>query len=120
MQLALYALPVAFLLLLALEQAFPLRKPKRPLLRRLVVNGCVAALALTAAAILVRPVASALLGRAPELGLLSMVALPQSARWIIGFLLLDVSFYYWHRANHVLRFLLHFFSDPFFLEFSKK
>ena len=108
MQLALYALPVAFLLLLALEQAFPLRKPKRPLLRRLVVNGCVAALALTAAAILVRPVASALLGRAPELGLLSMVAMPQSARWIIGFLLLDISFYYWHRANHVSRFLWRF------------
>src|SRR5438477_8756718 len=108
MQLALYALPVAFLLLLALEQAFPLRKPNRPLLRRLVVNGCVAALALTAAAILVRPVASALLGRAPELGLMSMVAMPQSARWIIGFLLLDISFYYWHRANHVSRFLWRF------------
>src|SRR5437773_10702912 len=99
MQLALYALPVAFLLLLALEQAFPSRKPKRPLLRRLVVNGSAAALALTAAAILVRPVASALLGRAPELGLLSLAAMPLSARCISRFLWPDTSFYYWHRAT---------------------
>jgi sterol desaturase/sphingolipid hydroxylase (fatty acid hydroxylase superfamily) len=53
-------------------------------------------------------VASALIEHASEIGLLSIVALPQSARWIIGFLLLDVSFYYWHRANHVSRFLWRF------------
>jgi len=108
MQLALYALPVVFLLLLALERAFPLRKPKRRLGRRLIVNVCVSALALTAAAVLVNPIASALLGHSSELGLLSIVVLPQSARWIIGFLLLDVSFYYWHRANHGARFLWRF------------
>ena len=105
---ALYALPVVFLLLLVLERAFPLRKPKRRLGRRLVVNVCVSALALTAAAVLVNPIASALLGHSSELGLLSIVVLPQSARWIIGFLLLDVSFYYWHRANHGARFLWRF------------
>ena len=50
MQFALYGLPVAFLVLLALEQAFPLRKAKGPLWPRLRVNFCVAILALTVAA----------------------------------------------------------------------
>lgn len=108
MQTAFYVLPVVFLLLLALEQAFPLRRPKRPLVRRLVVNLCVGALALATAAALVKPVASALIENASKIGLLSIVSLPQSARWIIGFLLLDLSFYYWHRANHVSRFLWRF------------
>ena len=108
MQFALYVLPVVFLLLLALEQVFPLRRPKRRLVRRLLVNVCVGALAVATAAALVKPVASVLIEHASEIGLLSIVALPQSARWIIGFLLLDVSFYYWHRANHVSRFLWRF------------
>src|SRR2546427_9626675 len=29
-------------------------------------------------------------------------------QWVIGFLLLDLSFYYWHRANHAWRFLWRF------------
>lgn len=108
MQLALYVLPVVFLLLLALEQAFPLRKAKRPLRQRLVVNACVGALALIAAASLVKPVGSAFLQYGSEFGLLSLVAWPESAQWMVGFLLLDLSFYYWHRANHASRFLWRF------------
>ena len=110
MQFALYALPVAFLLLLALEQAFPLRRAKRPLLPRLVVNFCVGVLALTVAAILVKPVASVLLEQASRqsFGLVPLLPLPDAARLVIGFLLLDVSFYYWHRANHAWRFLWRF------------
>lgn len=108
MQFALYALPVVFLFLLALEQGVPLRKAKRPLLRRLVVNACVGVLALVAAAAIVNPLASTLLSHTSEFGLLSLVAMPEGAQWIIGFLLLDVSFYYWHRANHALRFLWRF------------
>jgi sterol desaturase/sphingolipid hydroxylase (fatty acid hydroxylase superfamily) len=108
MQFALYALPVVFLLLLALEQAFPLRKASRPLRRRLVANACVGALALITAVFLVKPVTSALLPHGPAFGILSLVAWPQSAQWIIGFLLLDLSFYYWHRANHASRFLWRF------------
>ena len=110
MQFALYALPVAFLILLAVERAFPLRKAKRPFLPRLVVNFCVAILALTVAAILVKPLASALLEQASRqsFGVVPLLPLPEVARGIIGFLLLDVSFYYWHRANHAWRFLWRF------------
>lgn len=108
MQFSLYALPVVLLLLFALEQAFPLRHPKRPLLQRLAVNGCVAALALGTALVLVRPVSSKLVEHAEEFGLLSIVAMPQIAQGIFGFLLLDLSFYYWHRANHASRFLWRF------------
>ena len=110
MQFALYALPVAFLVLLALEQAFPLRKAKRPLLPRLVVNLCVGILALFVAAILVKPVASVVLEQVSRqsFGLVPLLPLPEAAQWVIGFLLLDVSFYYWHRANHAWRFLWRF------------
>lgn len=108
MQLALYALPVAFMLLFALERAVPLRTPKRPLLQRLLVNAGIAVLALGAAAILVRPVALALLERSTGFGLLSLFVLPRTVQWIVGLLLLDLSFYYWHRANHAWSFLWRF------------
>ena len=108
MQLALYAVPAAFVLLFALEQAFPLRRTKSPLLRRLFVNACVAALALGVAAILVRPLALALLEHSSGFGVLSVVTLPRWAQWMAGFLLLDLSFYYWHRGNHAWRFLWRF------------
>jgi sterol desaturase/sphingolipid hydroxylase (fatty acid hydroxylase superfamily) len=108
MPLAVYALPAALLILFALERVVPLREPKRPLGRRLAVNVCVGALALATAALVVRPVVSALLDRSPELGLLSLIEAPEAARAIVGFLLFDLSFYYWHRANHVSRFLWRF------------
>ncbi|MEP7084149.1 MAG: sterol desaturase family protein [Betaproteobacteria bacterium] len=109
MHFSLFALPVALLLLLlALEQAFPLRQPKRPLLRRFAVNACVGVLALATALVLVKPVASNLVEHAEGFGLLSIVAMPRIAQGIFGFLLLDLSFYYWHRANHASRFLWRF------------
>ena len=45
-----------FLLLLLLEALFPLRRRTRALVRRLLVNLCVSALAFTAAAWIVRPI----------------------------------------------------------------
>ena len=110
MQFALYALPVVFLVLLGVEQAFPLRKAKRPLTRRLLVNFWIGALALAAAAALVKPVASKLLEQASELsfGLLALIDLPPVAQFLCAFLLLDLSFYYWHRANHAVPLLWRF------------
>ncbi len=102
MQVALYMIPVFVLLLFALERAFPLRKPRRPLIPRLIVNGCIGALAVTVAILLVRPVSERLIPHAGEFGLLSILVVPEAAKWIVGFLLLDLSFYYWHRANHAL------------------
>ena len=104
-QFSLIALPVLTLLLFALERAVPLREPKRLLVRRLIVNGCVGALAVAAAFVFVRPVVVRLIERADDFGLLSILAVPDAVKWIIGFLLLDLSFYYWHRANHASRIL---------------
>ncbi|RJP75052.1 MAG: sterol desaturase family protein [Candidatus Abyssobacteria bacterium SURF_17] len=109
-----YALPLTvasiFLLLLILELLFPLRLRKRPFVRRFTVNICLSAIALATGALAVKPVA---LGLArwttmQSFGLLHMLRLPTVWHFVIGFLLLDVSFYYWHRANHEFRFLWRF------------
>jgi sterol desaturase/sphingolipid hydroxylase (fatty acid hydroxylase superfamily) len=41
-------------------------------------------------------------------GLLQLVPLPGPVKFCAGFLLMDLSFYYWHRANHKLPFLWRF------------
>ncbi len=107
---AFYVVPVLCLALFALERAFPLRVPKRPLRGRLVTNLCVGAIALLIVAIVVRPVAIAVLEEVTEhsFGLIPQLAMPPVAQWIAGFLLLDLSFYYWHRANHAWPFLWRF------------
>ena len=97
------ALFVGFgLLLFGLERAVPLREGTRALLGRLAVNLAFSALALGAATLLVRPAVEASLGRvaATSFGLLHLVALPAPLRIALGFLLMDLSFYYWHLLNH--------------------
>ena len=88
--------------LLALERLRPLRRPTRPLLPRLGVNAAVTALALLAAGLAVRPVAVHILGwtAAERAGFLQVLPLPGPAAFAAAFLLLDLSFYYWHRLNH--------------------
>ena len=80
-----------------------MRQQKQPLGRRLVVNSAVAALAIAVALMIVRPVASWLLGEVSQnrWGLTGMVQMPTPLQGVATFLLLDLSFYYWHRANHV-------------------
>jgi sterol desaturase/sphingolipid hydroxylase (fatty acid hydroxylase superfamily) len=94
---------VAFALgLFALERVRPLRAPTRALLPRLWVNGVVSALAMVTAGLAVRPVAVTLLGwtAAERFGLIAALSLPGLVGGGATFLLLDLSFYYWHRANH--------------------
>lgn len=90
------------LLLFLLERAVPLRKATRALLGRLVVNLAFSALALAAALLLVQPAVKASLGRLAEepFGLVHLVALPTPLRGVLAFLLMDLSFYYWHLLNH--------------------
>jgi sterol desaturase/sphingolipid hydroxylase (fatty acid hydroxylase superfamily) len=85
-----------------LERLLPLRHPKRALLGRLLVNLAFSALALVAASLLVRPVVEASLGRvgAQPLGLVHLAPLPLPLRSALAFLLMDLSFYYWHMLNH--------------------
>ena len=92
-----------FLLLLFMETKFPLRQAQRPKALRLIINLIVSGLALTAGAFIVAPVSMRLAAHTSEtsFGLLRLLALPFAAELIIGFLLMDLTFYYWHRANHV-------------------
>ena len=100
---------IAVLLFLA-ERRWPLRRPRAALLARLGVNVLVAALALAVAATVVRPLVLRLLGLAAEtpFGLLGWLALPPLVEAVLAFLVLDLSFYWWHRANHRVAFLWRF------------
>jgi sterol desaturase/sphingolipid hydroxylase (fatty acid hydroxylase superfamily) len=92
----------AYLALLLVERAFPLRRATRPFLPRLLVNAAVSALAFGTAFVLVGPAAAATLGFAEgrSFGLLQRAGLTGVAEGVAAFLLLDLSFYYWHVANH--------------------
>lgn len=99
-----------FLLLFCLEKLFPLRTRTVALWRRLAINLSVAALALFTAAAIVRPAGASALQWTSEnrLGLIPSLGMPAWLGMIVGFLSLDLSFYYWHRANHVIPFLWRF------------
>lgn len=90
-----------YALLLVLGLVLPLRPRKRSLKRRLVANLVISALSLGAALLAIRPVVGWLLSSAtPKWGLLAWLDLPPVAGLVVGFLLMDLSFYYWHRLNH--------------------
>ena len=99
---SLYLVPAAALALFLLERVFPLRKPKRRLASRLFVNVLVSALALAVALLVVTPVATRVLELASQngWGLTQIISANAAIQAILAFLLLDLSFYYWHRANH--------------------
>ena len=105
------ALPAAlFLILFGLERLVPLRRSSRPLRPRLSTNALLAVLAIATAALFVALAATGALEwvRNQRFGLLAWLNLPVALEFIAGFLLMDLSFYYWHRANHTIGFLWRF------------
>ena len=106
----LLVLPLVFLLLLCWEQVNPLRKNTRPLVQRLFVNLILTGTVFVVGGLVVRNaglgVSEWILKR--DLGLIFVLPLPQWTRVIIGFLLLDLTFYYWHLANHRIPLLWRF------------
>ena len=80
------------------------------LARRLVVNLSISALAIGTAAVLVQPAGATALQYVSErrFGLIHWMELPATAQSVFGFLLLDLTFYYWHLANHKFAFLWRF------------
>ena len=97
-------------ILFLLERCFPLRRPVRALLGRLIVNILLSAVTFGVAFALVRPAALRALNWSVEkpFGLLHVAAVPEWVRWAAAFLLLDLAFYYWHVLNHRIRFLWRF------------
>ena len=105
-----YVVPSAFLVLFLLERLCPLRRAKGRLGSRLLVNAVVSALAIAAGLTLVGPAAMAVLALVTERewSLASLVSESRVVQAVLGFALLDLSFYYWHRANHSWPFLWRF------------
>lgn len=100
----------AFLALFAAEHLRPLRRWRRPLAPRVAVNAGMTALALGCGALLVTPVALSIAALTQErrFGLLAWLDLPPAAEAGAAFLLLDLTFYHWHRLNHVVPWLWRF------------
>jgi sterol desaturase/sphingolipid hydroxylase (fatty acid hydroxylase superfamily) len=99
-----------FVALLFLERALPLRKRKAEVFARLLLNVVVSALAFLIAGLLVRPSALATLNWSSQksFGLLHLITLPAAASFVVAFLMMDLSFYWWHVVNHRIPFLWRF------------
>ena len=97
-----FVVGVVFLTMFVLERRFPLRKARRSLWPRVLVNVAITGLAVATAAITVRPAVEHLLALSPaqNFGALALVSLPLAAEFAIAFVLFDWSFYWWHRLNH--------------------
>jgi sterol desaturase/sphingolipid hydroxylase (fatty acid hydroxylase superfamily) len=100
----------AWCLLILLEQAVPLRRRSRSILMRLVVNIAMSALAFAVAAMVVRPTALGVLNWSAEkpFGLAYLFNLPPAIKFMASFLWMDLTFYWWHVANHRVPFLWRF------------
>ena len=105
-----YVLISLFILLMCYEAAYPLRRRKRARGRRWLVNLALTALVFAVGGYLVRPAALTVgawtAGR--DYGLLQLLGLPGWGQMAAGFLLMDLTFYYWHRVNHTNRWLWRF------------
>ena len=108
-----------FVALFVLERLLPLRRRCSSLLPRVILNLIISAAAFAVAAILVRPAATAALSWATQkpFGLVHLLALPSALQFIAAFLLMDLTFYWWHIANHRIGFLWRFHNvhhiDPY-------
>ena len=91
-----------FAMLLLFEQFVPLRQRKHPFLRRFFLNMGITAVVFLVGSLVVRNAAL----RTSEwtvshsFGLGLLIPLPEWSQVAIGILLMDLTFYCWHRANH--------------------
>jgi len=96
--------------LFVLERLRPLRKRKLPLAGRLVVNAAMTLMVFAVGTFIVGKAGmslSAWSASAP-FGLLYVVPGPLWLKFAAGFLLMDLTFYWWHRANHEIPLLWRF------------
>lgn len=107
-----------FIALFIAESVFSLRRPVRNRFHRITVNLIFSSIAAVTGLLAVRPVSmgTVLFSGNNGIGLLNIFDFPFSIEFTIGFLLMDLSFYYWHRLNHVVPLLWRFHnvhhSDP--------
>lgn len=99
-----------FILLITVERCFSLRNPTRGLAPRLLLNLLISGLAFFTAAVMIRPTVASLIQWSDQnkFGLLHIMSLPAAGQFTLGFLLMDLTFYYWHVANHRIPLLWRF------------
>lgn len=99
-----------FILLFVIERFFPLRKTTRSLLARLCVNLAISVLTFATAIGLLQPAVQSVLrcSLIKPFGFAHLVPLPSPLLFVLNILLLDLTFYYWHLANHRIPFLWRF------------
>ncbi len=105
-----FIVAVVFFTLWVLEPRFTLHQTKRSRMERLMVNAVLSALALGTGAVVIVPLVFQLMTWSAKngFGLLHLFNLWVPLEAIMGFLLMDLSFYYWHRVNHAFPFFWRF------------
>jgi sterol desaturase/sphingolipid hydroxylase (fatty acid hydroxylase superfamily) len=105
-----FVVAAVFVALWVLEPRITLRQPKRSRMERLMVNAVLSALALGTGAFVIVPWVFQLMTWSAKngFGLLHLLNLWAPLEAIMGFLLMDISFYYWHRVNHAFPFFWRF------------
>ena len=99
-----------FLVFFLAERFFPLRARQAPLFARLLLNLAISGLAFLVAMMAVRPSTLRTMdwAESESFGLLNFIPMPGWVQVAAGFLLLDLSFYYWHLLNHKIPLLWRF------------
>ncbi|GAB4342792.1 MAG: sterol desaturase family protein [Candidatus Abyssubacteria bacterium] len=104
------ALGVVFLALLVFDFTAPLRARKRKVFGRFFTNFWLSLGAFVVGTAVVKPVSRGLAEWTSlhSFGVLYAVPMSAGVRFVAGFLLMDLSFYYWHRLNHEVPLLWRF------------
>ena len=108
--LLLIAVGVLVPLLFMIERFKPLRPLTRSLLARLLVNFVISMFAFATATVLVQPASFAVSHwtSVRRWGIIHAVPMSVGAQFVLSFLLMDLTFYWWHLANHRIPLLWRF------------
>ncbi|CAM2942833.1 sterol desaturase family protein [Legionella worsleiensis] len=104
------SLAIIYVFLLLIEYKNPLRKPVRRLMNRWIINFTLSIMVYFTAKTVVVPVAQFTINfnQLHGYGLLSLLPAHSLFQWLVGFMLMDLTFYYWHRLNHEIPLLWRF------------
>lgn len=97
-----FAIASLFVIFAIVERLIPLREQKHPRLERWVINLLFGAVLFATAIFTLQPTIHTMTAWTAhhQFGLLPWLSLPVWAEVVVGCLLMDLTFYYWHRLNH--------------------
>ncbi|HZW61688.1 MAG TPA: sterol desaturase family protein [Candidatus Babeliales bacterium] len=103
-------LTISYFTFFLMEQKWPLRKRTRSLVSRIRINFTFTIIVYITAALLISPLEKFIIEMTTihQFGLLPWLSITGTYHFILGFLLMDLTFYYWHRMNHEINLLWRF------------